>query len=144
MKDQAILGRKKLGLGISAVMAVDSILNWKKLESCFATHFFVPKCTKKRVAKKTVKLFCYHLLANLFPSTVVYINSLYIYTVYIHKGVRFCFFTLRTTLLPKRTKRALSINRGDPGDPGVLAILEILQLLEIMEVVAFLKFLEFL
>ena len=49
MKDQAIVGRKKLGLGINAVLAVDSILNWKKLENCFGSGFKFTNETKYQI-----------------------------------------------------------------------------------------------
>ncbi len=49
MKDQSVAGRKKLGLGISAIVAVDSVLNWRKLESCFGNDFKFPNETKYQI-----------------------------------------------------------------------------------------------
>ncbi len=49
MKDQAIVGRKKLGLGISAVLAIDSVLNWKKLENFFGVGFKFTDETKYQI-----------------------------------------------------------------------------------------------
>ena len=49
MKDQSIVGRKKLGLGISAVLAIDSVLNWKKLENFFGVGFKFTDETKYQI-----------------------------------------------------------------------------------------------
>ena len=49
MKDQAVFGRKKLGLGINAVLAIDSVLNWKKLENCFGGDFKFTNETKYQI-----------------------------------------------------------------------------------------------
>ena len=39
MKDQHTLTRKRLSLGVNAIGVIDTILNWKKLESCFGNGF---------------------------------------------------------------------------------------------------------
>ncbi|OUX44152.1 hypothetical protein CBE37_01625, partial [bacterium TMED277] len=49
MKDQSIVGRKKLGLGISAVLAINSVLNWKKLENFFGVGFKFTDETKYQI-----------------------------------------------------------------------------------------------
>ena len=49
MRDQAIVGRKKLGLGINAVLAIDSVINWKKLENCFGSGFKFTSETKYQI-----------------------------------------------------------------------------------------------
>ena len=49
MKDQTTVGRKKLGLGINAVLAIDSVLNWKKLETCFGSGFNFNNETKYQI-----------------------------------------------------------------------------------------------
>ncbi len=49
MKDEVVLGRKKLGLGVNAVVEVDSVLNWKKLGSCFGSSFKFTSETKYQI-----------------------------------------------------------------------------------------------
>ncbi|MDC3067820.1 hypothetical protein OA005_00990 [Paracoccaceae bacterium] len=52
MKDQELVFRKKLNLGIDAVGTIDSILSWDRLEGCFGSSFRFTNETRYELAKE--------------------------------------------------------------------------------------------